>query len=452
MSDHNTDDLEYLDLDSLLDDASDTNEEETAEGTASGQEAEADEEALVSDKAASRASLSDGPMQEQEDSDEEEEYDEEASDEMSPASAGRRSAAATDRRSATNAAARNGRNPRTARRGNDGSRTGLPGWVHLVLLGAIAAIALIAFVRYQRWAKGEQIVIDEDSAGKFNVEVNDNMVLLPASKLEGHEDDGKTTILCLGNAPFSDDTSEKGLAGQISQLSGAETINASFPNSQVTCYNRSYDTSTNRGIHDIFNLFYVCYAISINDYTSLETVASVHTEDPQYMTAVENLKNTDFNKVDIIAVMYDAIDYENRMAVTNPNLEDELDTYTGSLKNAFQLIQDKYPHIRIVFMSPTYMMHKDENGDYKDGRTDDIGNGTLIQYWQFGYDTCGDSGVSFLDNYYGSINDTNYKEYLSDNIHINDAGRTKIADHFVYKVLNNEYAEYDAGSLAIAGK
>ena len=32
-----------------------------------------------------------------------------------------------------------------------------------------------------------------------------------------------------------------------------------------------------------------------------------------------------------------------------------------------------------------------------------------------------------------------------------DHGFTKIADHFVYKVLQNKYDEYDAGSLMVSG-
>lgn len=325
-------------------------------------------------------------------------------------------------------------------------------WVHILLPAAIVAIALFAFIRYQIWARGEKIVIDQDNESRFSIEVNDNMVLLPESRLEGHEDDGVTTILCLGDAPFSDAAGENGLAGQISALSGATTINAAFPDSQVACFNKAYKTDTQHDMDDIFNLFYVSYAISIGDYTAMENVAKTHTDNDQFLQSVTALENTDFSKVDIIAIMYDGIDYENSSPLTNPalGLTEQLETYQGAMSNAFQALQNKYPYIRIVFLSPTYMLREDENGELQDARTDNFGNGTLIQYWQYAYDTCGDNGVSFLDNYYGSINENNYTEYLSDNIHLNDAGRTKVADHFVYKVINNEYAEYDAGSLAVA--
>ncbi len=324
--------------------------------------------------------------------------------------------------------------------------------LHVLLAIVIVAVAAAAGIRFYVWSRGDNSLLPTTSQKeKYLVEVNDNMVLLPEDKLKGHEDDGVTTILALGNAPFSDDTGKSGLAGQIASLGNATVINAAFPGSEVTCQNASYKTDSQEDMDDIFNLFYVSYAISLQDYSSLENVAKFHADEPQYAAAIENLKNTDMNKVDVIAIMYDASDYQNRRPVYNEGNQDELVTYVGSLRSSFKLLQEKYPWVRIVFMSPTYMLHKEENGTSEDGRTTDLGNGTLIQYWQFAYDTCGDCSVSFLDNYYGSVNDSNYRKYLKDSIHLNKKGFTKIADHFVYKVLQNKYDEYDAGSLMVSG-
>lgn len=327
--------------------------------------------------------------------------------------------------------------------------------VNLIVLIAIVALVVIIVVRFQVWNKGQEQNLDPSSESAYSVEVNDNMVLLTDEDLAGHEDDGVNTIVCLGDAPFSDDTSEEGLAGQIAALSqtageSVNVINASFPNSQVACVNASYTTDTQEDMDDIFNLFYVSYAISIGDYSSLATVASVHTDDPQYAAAVEALQNTDWSTVDTLVVMYDASDYVNGSPIQNPDNDEDLTTYVTCLADSFQMIQDAYPYIRIIFMSPTYMLYEDENGDLQDGRTTDLGNGTLIQYWQWAFDTCGSASVSFIDNYYGSVNDSNYEEYLSDNIHLNALGRKKIADHFVYKVIEGNYGEYDANAFMVA--
>ncbi len=318
--------------------------------------------------------------------------------------------------------------------------------LHLALLAAIVVLAVVAVVRFLVWNKGKELrVRSGENTDKYIIEVNDNMVYLSDSKLEGHEDDGVTTVLCLGNEPFSQDTSESGLAGQIAALGNCNVINAAFPDSQVTCENAKYSTDSLDSMDDIFNLFYVSYAISIGDFSSLETVASAHTENSAYQQSVDALKNTDFSKVDVIAIMYDGIDYINGMAMQNPDVPDELTTYVGSLSNSFKLLQDKYPYIRIVFMSPYYAEY-----DGVSSRTTDLGNGTIVNYFQWAYDTCGSSSVSFLDNYYGSVNENNYKDYLADDVHLNAAGCTKVADHFVYKVIQDNYAEYNVSSMAVA--
>ncbi len=318
--------------------------------------------------------------------------------------------------------------------------------LHLALLAAILLVIVVAVIRFLVWNKGTDLKIHiGQNKDQYIIEVNDNMVYLSDSKLEGHEDDGVTTVLCLGNEPFSQDTSDTGLAGQIASLGNCNVINAAFPNSQVTCENASYSTESLDTMDDIFNLFYVSYAISIGDFSSLETVASAHTEDDTYQQSVDALKNTDFSKVDIIAIMYDGTDYINGMAMQNPDVPDELTTYVGSLTNSFQLLQDKYPYIRIVFMSPYYAEY-----DGTSSRTTDLGNGTIVNYFQWAYDTCGSSSVSFLDNYYGSVNETNYSEYLSDGIHLNADGCTKVADHFVYKVIQDNYSEYNVSSMSVA--
>ena len=61
----------------------------------------------------------------------------------------------------------------------------------------------------------------------------------------------------------------------------------------------------------------------------------------------------------------------------------------------------------------------------------DLGNGTLSHYLQKELDIASDCGVSFIDNFYGSINEDNCQEYMKDYIHFNDAGRQLLADRFV---------------------
>ncbi|ADL33287.1 hypothetical protein bpr_I0541 [Butyrivibrio proteoclasticus B316] len=46
-------------------------------------------------------------------------------------------------------------------------------------------------------------------------------------------------------------------------------------------------------------------------------------------------------------------------------------------------------------------------------------------------DVSGERGVTFIDDYYGTIHEDNSTEWLLDNIHVNAACNEHVAQHFV---------------------
>ena len=322
--------------------------------------------------------------------------------------------------------------------------------LHVIMVLLIAALLAGAVISLLLWNRGTLTVWDrEDTSTKFDVEVQDVIFPLNPALLEGHEDDGVTTILFLGNDPLSDDRTETGLAEQIAIKGDVVAINASFPSSRVACENLLYDTSTQEGIDDAFNLYYVCSAIARQDFVAMENIAPFK-NDPSLTAGLENLKNTDMDKVDMIVIMYDAIDYLEKRPVDNFNNDIDLQTYTGALKSSIELIKETYPYIRIVFLSPTFAFYVDENDKFQSGASTDLGNGAIPTYWVRAIDVCSSEGISFIDNYYGSINGDNYLKFMRDAVHLNEAGRRQIAEHFVAKILKNQYAEFDVSGTDAA--
>ena len=317
--------------------------------------------------------------------------------------------------------------------------------LHVILALVIVAVFATGIFILLRWNKGTLTTWDrDDDSTKFDVEVQDVIFSLNPAFLEGREDDGVTTILFLGDDPLSDDRTETGIAERIGEMSGATVINASFPSSKVACENATYSTSTQEGIDDAFNLYYVCSALNRQDFTAMENIAPFK-NDPSLTAGLEALKSTDMDKVDILAIMYDAVDYLEGSPVDNANNDVDIQTYTGSLKASIQLIQEEYPYIRIVFLSPTFAFYVDEDEKFQNGAMTDLGNGTISTYWVRAIDICSAAGISFIDNYYGSINGDNYLLFMRDAVHLNEAGRKQIAEHFVAKILNNEHGEFDVG-------
>lgn len=296
---------------------------------------------------------------------------------------------------------------------------------HLILLAAIVIIAGTAAIKLIIWNIGTQSDYDPNNLAEgFDVEALDTIIPLSQSKLEGHIDDGVTTILCLGNNTLTDGTGSNSFTAYLTESTGATVYNGGFPDSTIgakfSVYNESY-------LKDNFNLPYVAESITSGDFSRLETAVSQE-ENPQYRETLETLKAIDYSKVDVIAIVYDAADYLSLIPCDNPNDPHELSTYTGGLRNAIEDIQQAYPYIRIVVMSHPFAQYVDENGNHHSGGSTDLGNGALPHYLLKEVDVSISCGVSIIDNFYGSINEDNHQQYLTDHIHLNDAGRKLMAE------------------------
>ena len=305
---------------------------------------------------------------------------------------------------------------------------------NVVLLLAIVLIALFSVFKLMKWNKGQKVVLDPNaSSSAYDVEVLDQVFLQPESDLEGHKDDGKETILCLGNDPFSDDTTDSGMAGMIAQKTGATVYNAAFPSSTVAIKNATFDNSYPI---DMYSFFYVSQFIAKNDFSAMEQLAPTMGND-QYVKSVDTLKSVDFNNVDMIVIMYDGQDYLNGNTCYDPNNDANPQTYSGAYDSGIKAIHKKYPFIRIVVMSLTYCLAYDKDGKMIDADNEDLGDGKLSTYLVKLIDVCEDCGVTMIDNYYGTIDADNYKDYLTDNIHLNKKARDYITDHFAKVVFSD---------------
>lgn len=300
--------------------------------------------------------------------------------------------------------------------------------IHIILLCAIVLIAGFSAYRLYKWNKGVPSDYDPNyQTTDFDIEAMDNIIPLAPDKLEGHEDDGVTTILCLGDDPFSLDQGEGGLAEQIAAKTGATVYNGSFTGTTMAAQYESYNDGY---ILDAFSFSYVAQSLASGDFDLMKTAAT-YSYDEAFPRTAAMLEGLDMNTIDMICIMYDGSDYINKRPCDDPNDPEAIITYTGALRSGVRAIQESYPHIRIVVMSHTFCHTINEEGNFENGDRIDLGNGTLSHYLQKELDATSDCGVSFIDNFYGSINEDNYLDYMTDYIHFNDAGRELLADRFV---------------------
>ena len=300
--------------------------------------------------------------------------------------------------------------------------------IHILLRCAIVLIIGFSAYTLYEWNKGVPSDYDPNyQTTDFDIEALDNIIPLAPDKLEGHEDDGVTTILCLGNDPMFGDSGKGGVADWIAAKTNANVYNGSFAGTTIAAQYPSYNDWY---MIDGLSFSYVAKGLASGDFDFLTDVAAFSHQDT-IISTMSMLASLDMNSVDVICIMYDASDYLNKHPCDDPNAPYDIITYTGALRTGIEAIQTAYPHIRIVVMSHTFCHAINEEGNYVNGDRVDLGNGTLSHYLQKELDVCMDCSVSFIDNFYGSVNEDNYLDYMTDYIHFNDAGRELLADRFV---------------------
>ena len=298
---------------------------------------------------------------------------------------------------------------------------------HLIFFIVVISLFLFAIVKFLLWNKGEDSGYNPDEIStEFDVETMDHIQPMDTSRFEGIEDDGVTTILCLGNSPFSDNKTETGLAQTLAKKMNGVAYDGSFANTYQTMYNKTYQETYKP---DGLSLYPIVSAICTGDFSLVEYVASTIGETE--VETVNMLKNLDYSTVDMLVIMYDLSDYLDNRPLYSATDKNDLITWTGALNASLELIEETYPHIRTVVLSmPACGATID--GYYIDGDKMNLGNGTIPDYLNYEMNVILGNGVSYIDNYYGVITVENRDEYLVDGYHLNEKGIEAIADRFYY--------------------
>jgi len=308
--------------------------------------------------------------------------------------------------------------------------------VHLIF--ALGLLIIIGLIIYKLWTWGTVVKSDFDpnniEGGDDYIEVLDSIV--PHIPPEGTEivDDGVTTIVCFGNNPFADDRdSDNGLANIIAKKTGATVYDCSIAGSYST--NSTENLKYEYPPMDAYTFYWLTTVFCVDNQSLLtQHLRNFEVDSPEYLEckrAIETINSIDFSAVDIITIMYDATDYYMGNLEYDGVKYEDIQSFGGNIYAGIKLIQQTYPHIRIIVLSPTYAYGIDNKGDYANSElcykyiplSSYVSIVERVSYLR---------GVSYIDNFYGSINEINASDYLKNHYQLNDAGRELIADRFIY--------------------
>lgn len=305
--------------------------------------------------------------------------------------------------------------------------------LHFVFLGVFLLIIVFVAIRLAIWNVGIKDDTDVSiSNPEYDIESMDYILPLNPQYLAGREDDGITTVVCLGNAPFADDrNAENNLTKLMERELGenARVYNCSVADSYMTAMLSTY---SDEHAYDAFSFYWLTTAFAVDNWPVVDSALGALSEVPaDLQESIELLRSIDFDTVDVIAIMYDANDYLGGRKTINSDNSTDIQYFTGALTAGIQLIQQVYPHIRIMVMSPAYAYALDENGEYQSSDLMDYGMGSLATYAILESNVCYENSVSYIDNLYSDMNANNASDYLTDYIHLNEKGRRYLAKRFV---------------------
>lgn len=309
--------------------------------------------------------------------------------------------------------------------------------IHVILAATFVLFIVGIFYSLNNW--GVEINLDDiikDDESEYS-DTLDN--ILPLMNFEGENpaDDDETVIVCFGNAPFADDRgSEDNLANLIAKEANATVYNCAIGDSYLAALS-PYFHSVSQPL-DAYNFYWMITLATggpVEHFFKDSAQTLGDATPPEAEEVYELLTTIDFNKVDVVAVMYDASDYLAGNPMYNDANNTDITQFTGNLEAGIELLNAVYPHIRVIVMSPTYAFAVDQNGDYMSSDMMTYGHDVLSTYVIKQADSAAYWSTSFLDNLYGTITEDNANEYLTDHLHLNVKGRRLVAKRFVDDAL-----------------
>jgi len=306
--------------------------------------------------------------------------------------------------------------------------------IHIVLLAVFLLVVVCIFLKFRNWGERiDQADIESDTSNEY-LDVLDQ--ILPLTDENGRRIDtgDPETIVVFGNNPFSDDRdSEDNLANMIADATGATVYNCSISGSYLA--SRWSYFSAEGAPMDAYCLYWLTVLAAYGNNSSYYQQAAQALGDatpPEAQEVFDILTTLDFSTVDVAVIMYDATDYLQGHEMYDDANSTNIQYFTGNLEAGIELMQSLYPNIRIIVMSPTYAYGVDDNGEYISSDIKTYGQDVLSTYVIKEYASCASRMVTFVDHLYGTITEDNAKEYLTDNLHLNVAGRKKVLERFLY--------------------
>ena len=220
---------------------------------------------------------------------------------------------------------------------------------------------------------------------------------------------------------FQDETS---VAAILEDITGKTVFNAALGG---TCMGRINREGLAGHTKDVLDMEALATAIAIGDFGAQQTARIRENGTEHFAGVIDGLETVDFDRVQVLFICHGINDYHSGTPIFNP--EDSLDpyTYAGALRKSLKLLQQAYPNLQIVLVTPTFSWYP---GSGYTGEEHDYGGGTLKEYVEAEISVAEELGVEVIDVYHDFyLHDQmdDWMTYTTDGVHPNEGSRSRLA-------------------------
>lgn len=231
-------------------------------------------------------------------------------------------------------------------------------------------------------------------------------------------------MVVLGDSIFAQTDHLISVSDRIQRRSGRDVLGGSFGG---TCAARQNVQNSMDFDWDILSMAVLARAVVSEDFSAQQSVRPLEPATYYFEETVDKLDRVDFDRVKILLMVYGMNDYHCGIPVEDAEDPMSETTYAGALRTVLQLLQKRYPELRIILVTPTYSWYLDLGISCEEF---DTGGGILEDYVEKELEIAREYGVEILDLYHDFYTHEtleDWKEYTRDGVHPNEAGMEKIA-------------------------
>ena len=252
-----------------------------------------------------------------------------------------------------------------------------------------------------------------------------------------------SVIVNLGDSIFGNTRGSTSVSQAIANRTGAEVINIGFGGSRVAQHATSFDPfSLYRLADEIVKDDTDATKWELQDDRIQKRQNGQISGMPAYFDQhLEDLKNIDFNEVNILTIAGGTNDYTAGVSLDNGDNPKDTVTFGGALRYSLEKIMGKYKHLKILICSPMYRFWMEDGQFLDDSDTRTYNDQYLTDFVKKAQEVGEEYKVPVLDNYTKlGINKFNRQEYFppTDGTHPNATGNKKLG-HKIGSALISEF-------------